>query len=345
MKRLLHLQHHRHTGKRITHTYTSYRGLLFLVAIFGVALFIIHQSVQASEIITTAKVAAPTPSTAATITSYTNEEVVSSESVIIEGTCSYVAPTSVIEIYVDNHFTGSTTCLADGTFTTTLSLPSGRHLIQLRTVNVTNDYGPDSAPFYVTIVAPTEPHVPSPQSPSLHPQSGTSNTSQSTPQTPLLGVRIYSESTYLLYGPNKDAEWKGYFEGGTTPYTVAIDWGDGTSSSYSAPQTTPQSFRHTYTKYEPFFVTITVTDAEGVQSRMQVAAVTPYIDSSSAPGLFTSEELARIDQTIVNVGYGTVAVLVLLGVLTVYHAELSYLHPRPVAKQYVASKNDHKRKR
>ncbi|MGB4768742.1 MAG: hypothetical protein WBP22_05820 [Candidatus Saccharimonas sp.] len=338
MKRLLHLQHHHHTGKKITHKHTSYRGLLLLVAIFGIALFLIHQSVQASEIITSAKVAAPTPSTPAVITSPTDGETVSSESVLIEGNCAYVAPTSIVELYIDDQFAGSTTCSSGGTFSTTLILAPGAHQVLLRTVNVTDDYGPDSALFSLTIEARDEPSTPS-----IPPRSH-ENTAPQAPQIPQNGVRIYSQPTYLLFGPDKDAEWAGYFEGGKPPYKVAIDWGDGTASNYTAPATVPQSFRHTYTKYQPFFVTITVTDSEGMQASMQLAAATPYIDSSTTPGLLASTELARIDQIVLNVGYGTVAVLVLLGILTVYHAEFVYLQPQSVAKQYV-SKNTRRRRR
>ncbi|MFZ1301253.1 MAG: hypothetical protein WAQ27_01580 [Candidatus Microsaccharimonas sp.] len=338
MRRLLHLQHHLHTGKKITHKHTSYRGLLLLVAIFGIALFLIHQSVQASEIITSAKVAAPTPSTSAIITSHINEEVVPSGSVPIEGSCAYVAPSTIVELYVDGQFAGSTTCSSGGTFSTMLTLAPGVHQIRLRTVNVTDDYGPDSALFYLTVEAPDESSVPS-----TPPRSHESTTIQM-PQTSQNGIQIYSQSTYLLYGPDKDAEWVGYFIGGEPPYNVAIDWGDGTASSYTAPETASQSFRHTYPKYQPFFVTITVTDSAGMQASMQLAAVTPYIDSSSVPNLLASTELARIDQIILNVGYGTVAVLVLLGILTVYHAEFVYLQPQLTAKQYV-SKNTRRRRR
>lgn len=338
MKRLLHLQHHRHTGKKITHKHTSYRGLLLLVIVFGIALFLIHQSVQASEIITSAKVAAPTPSTPAVITSPTGGETVSSESVLIEGKCAYIAPSSIVELYIDGQFAGSTTCSSEGTFSTTLMLAPGVHQVSLRTVNITNDYGPDSALFPLTIKVPSDPGT------SSIPPRSHENTASQVPQISQNGVRIYSQSTYLLFGPDKDAEWTGYFEGGKPPYKVAIDWGDGTASNYTAPATAPQSFRHTYTKYQPFFVTITVTDSEGTQARMQLAAATPYVDSAAMPGLVASTELARIDQIVLNVGYGTVAVLVLLGILTVYHAEFIYLQPQSVAKQYV-SKNTRRRRR
>lgn len=330
MKHLLHLQHRHHTGKKITHKHTSYRGLLVLVVLFGVTLCIIQQTVRASEIITTAKVAAPAPSLPAIITSHHNEEVITTPTVQFTGTCSYVAPSTAIELYIDTVFVGSSICETTGTFSLSTTISTGRHLIVVRTANVTGDYGPDSSPLHITYMKGDESQ--SPQTPT--PPNTTSNTAPPASVAPN-GVQIYSKFTYLLYGPEKDAEWVGYFSGGTAPYTVAIDWGDGTSSSYTATDSKSQTYRHSYRKYEPFFVTLTVTDADGSQTSMQLAAITPYVDSSATPGLIAGGERARIDQILLYSAYATLATLVLLGILTVYHTEYVYLHPPTHAKQYV----------
>lgn len=337
MKRLLHLQHHHHSGRVLPHKHTSYRGLLVLVALFGVALFALHQSVRADDIVVTAKVAAAAPSTQAVVTSHQDGDSVSTSSITIAGTCSYIPPATVVEIHIDNQFVGSTACTSGGTFSTTITVAPGTHAILLRTVNISDDYGPDSTPIYITY-SPAPPPTPGTSTPpstndgSLPPQSGAGE------------LLIHSKSTYLLYGPEKDAEWIGYFQGGTLPYQVKIDWGDGTSSSFTDVDTSQQTYRHTYSTFESFFVTITVTDSAGYTLSTQIAAVTPYIGTTT-PTFIVGEELARVDQLILYVGYGTVAVLVLLGILTIFHAEYPYLGPRPVAKQYVRTRSHPRRRR
>ncbi|MGB4762619.1 MAG: hypothetical protein WBP12_04680 [Candidatus Saccharimonas sp.] len=339
MKRALHLQHHRHTGKVLAHKHTSYRGLFLLVALFSLSLIAIVQSVRANDIIATAKVAAPIPATAAQVTSHDPEAVSATDSIELAGSCSYAAPTTVVEVHADGQFVASGVCSPSNTFAIPLILSPGRHLFILRTVNVTNDYGPDSNPTFITYA---------PSATTQEPQQTESNQPTNTGSTVTSGangLRIYSKSTYLLFGPDKDAEWVGYFAGGVPPYRVAIDWGDGTSSTYLANDSGQQSYRHTYTSYRPLFATISVRDDKGTTVVAHIAAITPYAESSTGLAYVTGGESARINQIFLYVGYGTLATLVLLAALTIYHAEFSYPHPRPVAKQYIRPKHTPRKRR
>jgi hypothetical protein len=74
--------------------------------------------------------------------------------------------------------------------------------------------------------------------------------------------------------------------GGVAPYEVHVDWGDGKTSDITRTEDTTFTITHTYDEPNEYVVLVTVTDAKGIVSRMQLLAVTtdPSITGAAAVG-------------------------------------------------------------
>lgn len=320
MRKLLHLQHHSHSGRVIHHRHTSYRALFVIVALFSLALAFLQHTVRADNLEVFAKVSADVPTMSASISSPVNGVVITEMPLTVEGTCEYVAPASIVEMYSGVSFLGSTPCTASGTFAVNITLTPGTHQLVAKTVNITDDYGPDSLAVSVTYTPVTPPETPTnSQSPSPSQQEDSSNPIASSE------LHIRSKYTYITYGPSKDPVWVGSFEGGTPPYKITIDWGDGTTTSYDAIGTSEQSFRHQYKEFVSYFISVTVTDTTGASLTREFAAVTPY---APLPNGTSAAPLPILDEDTLQVLiYGNVAVLSALGLLALIHQ-----HPVPLPK-------------
>ncbi len=309
MHRLLHLQSHKHTGKTLAHRHTSYRGLLVVVAVFTLALAGIAHTAGADEIVISAKISAQIPTQAAVITSPTDGAVFTSPLATIVGTCNTLSQSIIISIYSDVGFVGSTSCSPSGTFTIPITLQQGTNRLVAKSVNITGDYGPDSIPVTVTYIPPAT------GLPSSVPD-GISAPGKTTPGqaggNDVVGLKMLSKYSYVTYGPNKDAEWVGMFEGGVSPYTVTIDWGDGIVTSKRGVKTEEIHMSHVYADFHTYFITVTVTDTDGRSLKRQFAAVTPYIPSSPLSPIATP----LIDERIISAGiYASLVMLIGLGLL------------------------------
>lgn len=310
MHRLLHLQKHTHTGKKLAHRHTSYRSLFIVVALFSIFLAGFQQAAGADQLNISAKVAAQVPVQPATITPpaapTTNSPIVT-----ITGTCEITTPASIVSITSGGMLLGSTVCDSAGTFSIEVTLRPGENQLIAHTVNITDDYGPDGIPITINYISPTKP-------PTEHIADGVTPTNSApvaTPQSNIAGLKIISKYSYITYGPGKDAQWVGSFQGGAEPYTVVIDWGDGEVTNHANIGPNEQRFNHHYTSYATYFMTVTVTDKDGRSIKQQLAAVTPYIPQTGA--VTTNPELIPyIDTQILTVGvYVSVAVLVGIGAL------------------------------
>lgn len=273
MRQLLHIQPHEHTGKIIAHHHTSYRSLFILVTLVSLVLAGMQKSAGADEIIVSAKVAAPIPTQSTTITTTSNTTL--TPLVVINGTCGIMSSASLIEIYSSGVFLGSTVCDTSGHFSVSVTLQPGTNTLVARTVNMTDDYGPDGVPVTMTYTPPPSGVSSSTPDGISHPGSN----SQSNAHVQKLAIE--GKYTHIVYGPYKDAEWVGSFEGGKSPYTATIAWGDGIVTAQYNVQSTELHVSHHYTDYATHFITVTVTDMDGRTIKQTLAAVTPYISSIS----------------------------------------------------------------
>ena len=271
MKRLLKLHHHKHTGKVLHHRHTSYRALGVVMLLVGLCMGLTTQMAKADDIAVSAKIPAPIPTGKPVFTAPANNTTVSNPDVNFEGTCPIETPTVVIAIYDGASILGSSPCEPDGTFALTATISPGVRTIAAKVVTITNDFGETSDPLTITYLPP-QPTTPA--SPSIPPTRPGTPASPSSPTGGSLSIN--PSAAYITFGPLKPAAWTSQFSGGTPPYTVIIDWGDGTRAQTitSVAADTPLSLTHRYSEQRSYTITVTITDASGASLTRHYAAVT-----------------------------------------------------------------------
>jgi hypothetical protein len=266
LHRALRLQHHRHTGKLLHHQHTSFRGLaiiLFITGICIVGLGMLNRA-TADDLAVYASIPAPIPPDPAVITNPTEGETVSNPTVIVEGTCPDITPHVLVAILDNGEQVASVACDNTNHFSVPIVVSPGSHTLVARVYTITGDAGQDSVPVHFAYIVPTVPTQPT--------NTPTVNTEEE--GEPL---QVIADKPFIVFGPAKDAVWSGTITGGTLPYQVYIDWGDGSSNDYLISVSGKQQFNHHYTSMQSHLILLRVTDANGHSITRHYAAVTPYI--------------------------------------------------------------------
>ena len=129
---------------------------------FGVLLVGATLRTHADTYDVTATVPAPLPTDPAVITSYNDQEHVSSASASVSGTCP---DQSYVKLFINNTLAGVSSCTS-GTFVVNTTLTPGTNVLQARVYNITNNEGPASPPITIYYDATTSPPpVPSADTP------------------------------------------------------------------------------------------------------------------------------------------------------------------------------------
>lgn len=257
------LGHHGHSGRLRPHEYTSYGPLALLLLVVGLALLGATVSASpgpdSSSVALTGTMPAPPPKTAATIVSPANGQHFSTSPISVSGSCP---ENTLVEIYKNDIFAGSTPCSSSGDYSFQIDLLLGQNVLIAKVYDALNQPGPDSAPVTVFYDA-----VPA----------------QSASITPL----NFGGSQLLL---NTNAVYRGVFPdhelsvpisilGGTPPYALNIQWGDSTNSVISRSDNLTFNATHTYHRAGTYAVTIQATDAQG---RVAFLSVTVIVNGQPA---------------------------------------------------------------
>lgn len=306
MKKILKLQDHKHTARRLEHEHTSYRALVLLMIIFGISLFFVQRTVNADSYVVSASVQAPIPTIPAVITIPANQATVNTANIIVSGTCPVIVPAIVVEIFRNDEFIGSAGCSASGDFSGTFSLRYGTNVLIPKIITITNDYGPVGLPVSVIYPAP----------PQIQPQQSTPNkqTDASKPDVAAQmpeALQISSTAPFLVFKENESFVWKVDVKGGVSPYTILVDWGDGTKSTYAANSAGEQKLEHVFQKNNNTIVRISVRDATGKEVFTTVAGVTfkqPSLLVNGAAAMTTGDTLSIGSLWI---GYGTLLLIII----------------------------------
>jgi hypothetical protein len=286
---MLNLAHRRHTGKYLPHHHTSYHGLFLVLLVVGIALFSISRAANAADMTVSVKIPAPIPTVPATITAPTEGEEFDDPDITVEGTCEVMTPDIIIEIWSNGNFIGSGPCQSsDASYSVNVTLYPGWNALVAKSINITDDYGPDSTTVNVKYNAPIPPPPPPPTpSPSPPPSTGgttkppTGGTDTPGVCTPGGQLRIASEQTHLIFGRSDAAKWDIAVTGGCAPYFATIDWGDGKQSKVTIEDNDIHTYFHRYTAPKSFIATIIIEDSGSGATRFSVAATT-----STQPELF-----------------------------------------------------------
>ncbi|MGH7197059.1 MAG: hypothetical protein ACREGJ_04845 [Candidatus Saccharimonadales bacterium] len=254
----LKLSHHAHSGRLRPHEHTSYLPLGLLLLLVGFALTAYSVSAaspppEAGSIGLTGIMPGKPPTEAATIKSPTNQQRFSTSPVTITGTCP---EGTLVELFKNDIFAGSTICGNAGTFSLDVDLLIGQNTLIARVYDSLNQPGPDSKAVTVFYDA-------------LPPQAG-----------PLASLDFGGAQLVL----NTDAVFRGVFPeqelnipvdllGGTPPYAVNVQWGD--SNNKVVPRGDNVSFKvgHTYRKPGTYQIALQATDAKGRVAFLTVAAI------------------------------------------------------------------------
>jgi hypothetical protein len=256
----LKITRHEHRGKLRPHEHTSYIPLAFLVFVVGLTLCFLtvsayadHPPPQAGSISLTGAVPEPPPKTSANITAPVDQQHFATSPITVAGTCPL---STLVEIYKNNIFAGSIPCQASGNFSLQVDLLFGRNDLTAQVYDVLNQAGPVSK----TVTVYYDSSLPTP--------AGVSSLN-------------FSGSQLLL---NTDAAFRGIFPGqqlnvpvtiigGTPPFAINIQWGDGTNQVISQSQNSTFNATHTYKKAGTFKITLQATDSKQLVAFLTVTAV------------------------------------------------------------------------
>lgn len=276
----LNLSHHRHSGRRLPHSHTSYPALAMVLLAVGVLLSNASHLASAATLtgsgdyVVTAAYLGPPPATAATIDSPIDSAHVKATPITVSGSC----PANTYVTLTRNGVTsGSAICGALNTYSLQTDLFSGPNALLAHVYTTFNVAGPNSNQVIVTYdapiaVPPTTTGGTASKAPVSTVQPGIATSSQ--PGLPLL---IKSNFQYVGHALGQAVNYQFEIVGGTAPYAVSINWGDGTTKTLSLTASGPFSVSHTYAKasqYQSSYkILATAGDAAGEQTLLQVLAI------------------------------------------------------------------------
>lgn len=254
----LKLSHHHHSGRLRPHEHTSYLPLGLCLLVVGLALSAYTAAAssplpEAGSIGLTGTVPGKAPTIAATIKAPSNQQRFSTSPVTVSGSCP---AETLVEIFKNDIFAGSTPCSSAGIYSLDVDLLIGQNILIARVYDALNQPGPDSNAVTVFYDA-------------LPPQAGS-----------LAALNFGGEQLLL----NTDAVFRGVFPeqeldipldviGGTPPYAVNIQWGDANNKIVSRNDNTPFRVGHVYRKPGTYQISIQASDAGERVAFLTVAAI------------------------------------------------------------------------
>lgn len=262
MKKWLKLSHHSHTLKLRPHEHTSYLPLGFLLVVVGFALTFFSTSAwsatpydgpEAGSIGLSGVVPGKPPTTAATIRTPTPGQRFSTSPITVSGSCP---KNTLVELFKNDIFAGSTVCTDNGTYSLEVDLLIGQNTLVARVYDALNQPGPDSntvVVFYDALPLQSDP----------------------------LTSFNFGGNQLLL---NTSAVFRGVFPeetltvpvdvlGGRPPYAIGVEWGDTVTKMVPRNDNATFNVTHTYKKAGTFQVVFQATDADGRVAFLTVAAI------------------------------------------------------------------------
>lgn len=185
------------------------------------------------------------PTRAASITTPRDGAVFTSTPITVAGLC---VTGNLIKVFNNNVFVGSTLCVS-GSYSLKIDLFSGGNQLVVRVYDSLDQAGPDSNTVNVTF---------------------------NDAQYAQFASRVTITSIYANRGafPGDELVWPLVLDGGTGPYAISVDWGDGSTPALQS-QSVAGSFnaKHTYGNAGVYTVTVRATDKNGVAAFLQLVAV------------------------------------------------------------------------
>lgn len=237
----------------------------FKLAILGIAFgsFLISSPLfavsQSGDITVSGTVPTPPPETPPTIDQPSDGTTFDTKNITVSGRCS---PDLIVKIYSNNVFVGATICRSDGTYSLNIDLFLDRNNLLARQFDSLNQSSPDSNTVTVFYLPPEQ----KPQLPGAAPRA---------PAPTIAEFQLVIDYDYTVQGVfvNKPFHLPVAFRGGTGPYIVTIDWGDGSSNRFQRSTIDPFDVDYTYSRAGRYIVTIRVTDSTGQVAYLQFVVI------------------------------------------------------------------------
>ena len=192
------------------------------------------------------KISAPPPTQAATIVSPGNGAVFASIPVTVTGGC----PNDLmVKMFKNNVFSGSVMCNR-GSYSIQIDLFSGRNDLVARVYDTLDQAGPDSNTVSITF-----------------------NDSTARPD---IAARVSMTTNYARRGanPKELLTWPIIISGGSPPYAVSVDWGDGSSSDvYSVSIPGEFTVKHQFQQSGVYRALVKASDKNGSIAYLQLVAI------------------------------------------------------------------------
>lgn len=251
----LKISHRRYSGRYLPHKHTSYASLAFLLLVSAVLLASITVDTFAYQygdpnpppiqgsVGLSGKVTEPPPKVAAVITSPNNGQVFDTTPITVRGTCP---KTTIVELFKNDIFAGSTICQDDGTFKLDIDLLYGSNKLVARVYDALDQAGPDS-----NIVTVTYSAVPAQGAP----------IDASNPNN--LQMLLHASPVYRGAFPGQSLAVPIEIIGGKPPFALSVDWGDNKTDLISRGDNVVFNASHTYARAGTYSVVLKGTDANG----------------------------------------------------------------------------------
>ncbi len=184
------------------------------------------------------------PSRGATIATPSNGQNITSIPVNVAGIC----PSNLlVKVFDNNVFVGSVLCV-NGSYTVPVDLFSGENDLVSIVYDALDQAGPDSNQVTVNYTDA---------------------------EFLQFGTHVELSSNYAERGaqPNTELDWPVILSGGTAPYAVSIDWGDGSPNTLiSESDQGTLNLSHEYTNAGIYAVIVKAADANGGEAFLQLVA-------------------------------------------------------------------------
>ena len=223
----------------------------------------------------------PPPATAPTIDYPTQNMTFSEKNIPVNGGC---IAGLIVKIFRNTNFAGSALCQPTGTYSLQIDLTEGRNDLVALQYDFLNQPSPESETVTVYYLPPSQqPTIPD------APGGGGGGGAPLPPEVARFQLIIQYDYTQQVVFAGEPFRLPIQFAGGTPPYAVSIEWGDGKSTVVSRQDTTQFNNEHIYEKPGLYKVVIRVSDSEGNQAFLQFVILVngnPSIIPQSVQNLF-----------------------------------------------------------
>ena len=204
-----------------------------------------QQNPQSTSFGLEGRISSPAPTQPATIGTPSNGQVFTSTPITVAGLCKSGL---LVKVFSNNVFVGATMCVS-GSYSVKIDLFSGQNDLVVRVYDSLDQSGPDSNSVTVRF---------------------------DDAKYAQIGSRVNLSSIYARRGanPGVQLDWPIILSGGTGPFALTVDWGDGSDASLLSQEFGgPVTIHHIYAAAGVYQVVVKATDKNGSTAFLQLVGI------------------------------------------------------------------------